>query len=112
LPDRTDELPLSVGRGDFMSIARVVHASGFPTGDPPAPPRVNEALDALRAVDGCEGMYAFRNSQSGEGMSVTIWRDAAALESAQDQIDLLRKLAAGNGVSSISAVTYDIVRER
>jgi heme-degrading monooxygenase HmoA len=95
-----------------MSIARVVHASGFPTGEPPAPPKVNEALDALRAAEGCEGMYAFRNSQSGKGMSVTIWRDAAALEAAQEQIDVLRKLAAGNGISNISAVTYDIVRKR
>jgi Antibiotic biosynthesis monooxygenase len=95
-----------------MSIARVVHSSGFPTGDPPPPPGVDEALDALRAADGCEGMYAYRDSQSGEGISVTIWRDAAALEAAQDRIDVLRKLAAANGISAVLATTCDIVRQR
>jgi hypothetical protein len=92
-----------------MSIARITHASGF-TGNPP--PEALQAVEALRATDGCEHMYQFRNSQNGEGVTVTIWRDEAALDAASEKYEAARKLVTEHGLSIDSMKVYDVVAER
>jgi hypothetical protein len=92
-----------------MTIARVVHVSGLRDNPPPEAIKV---IEALRATDGCEGMYTLRNSQTGEGLGINLWRDQDALDAAADQIKAANEVATKNGLSISSIATYDIVTER
>jgi heme-degrading monooxygenase HmoA len=99
-----------------MTIARVIQVSGIPEGSGP-PPEVQAAAEEIRACDGCEGMYLLRNSQTGHGLSVTLWRDQAALDASLSPassgvLKTANDVARERGVSSSGETVYDIVTAR
>jgi heme-degrading monooxygenase HmoA len=72
-----------------MSVARVVYVSGVPEevrgeGNWPDAQKIAEFI---QAQDGLEHSYLLRNREKGEGLSVTVWRDEAALEAAMKRMD-------------------------
>jgi hypothetical protein len=89
-----------------MSIARVIHVSGV-TGNPP--PDALKAVEAIRAADGCEHMYALREGQTDQGLGIVIWRDQAALDAASEVIEAARRVST---LTVESMKVYDVVAER
>lgn len=45
------------------------------------------AMAEARAMDGCEGLVAVTDPSTGESISITLFRDQAALDAAQAWVD-------------------------
>jgi hypothetical protein len=105
-------------KGIFMSVARVLNVSGVPgemrgTGEPPEDAR--KIVEFTKAQDGCEHVFLLRNTAAGEGLSINVWRDQAALEAAikrmddDDVVQAARARLQSQGVTVTPGPVYDFV---
>jgi hypothetical protein len=69
---------------------------------------VRDVIEATRALDGCEGIVVLRDSGSGDGFAVALWRDQAAIDAAAAKIraDIEQARTLGSTVT-LSSGTLD-----
>jgi len=68
-------------KGGVM-IAQVFKTSGSPPQTEDNLKTSQAVMERLRAVDGCEGMYALVDRTTGDGLALALWRDEAAMKAA------------------------------
>jgi hypothetical protein len=67
--------------------------------------------EGIKAMDGCEHIYALGNSSGGPGLSILIWRDKAAMEAAAAQMASDEAQLGGMGITVTHAEVYDTFTE-
>jgi hypothetical protein len=77
----------------------------------PPTEEITKRAEAIRAIDGCEHVYALRNSTGGPGLGILIWRDQAALDAAADQIASNRAEVQALGMTITTTAVYDVFTE-
>jgi hypothetical protein len=65
--------------------------------------------EAMRAFDGCEGLYSLADSKTGEGIAIILWRDEAAMEAALAQQATDTEALQRPGVTITQGKVYDTV---
>jgi hypothetical protein len=67
--------------------------------------------EGIKAMDGCEHIYALGNSGGGPGLSILIWRDKAAMEAAAAQMASDTSQLGGMGITVTDNAVYDMFAE-
>ena len=67
--------------------------------------------EAMRAFDGCEGLYSLADSKTGEGIAIILWRDEAAMEAALAQQATDTDTLQGMGATITPGKVYDTVTQ-
>jgi RNA 3'-terminal phosphate cyclase len=95
-----------------MSIAQVSNISVTDDfrANPPAE-EITKRAEAIRAIDGCEHVYALRNSTGGPGLGILIWRDREAMEAAAAQMASNRAEVQALGMTITTDAVYDTFTE-
>jgi hypothetical protein len=90
-----------------MSVAQVLNVSGLaPT--PEGPPTEGRGpIDAVKALDGLEHIYVMGNSD-GQGLTIVVWRDKAAMEAgASEQQKRRQEAQANRGTTITTTAVYE-----
>jgi hypothetical protein len=93
-----------------MSVAQVLNTSGATPGTPP-PPEAAKMTDAMKAMDGCEHIYALGNTTGGPGLAILIWRDKDCMEAAAAKMASDEAQLGGMGITVTHAEVYDTFAE-
>jgi hypothetical protein len=67
--------------------------------------------DAMKAMDGCEHIYALGNTSGGPGLSILIWRDKDCMEAAAAQMASDEAQLKGMGITVTHGEVYDTFTE-
>jgi hypothetical protein len=67
--------------------------------------------EGIKAMDGCEHIYALGNSAGGPGLSILIWRDKACMEAAAAQMSADTSRLGGMGITVTGNAVYDLFAE-
>ena len=93
-----------------MSVAQVLNVSGANVSDTP-PEEATKMAVAIKAMDGCEHIYALGNTTGGPGLSILVWRDEAAMKAAAEQMASDEAQLQGMGITVTHAEVYDTFNE-
>jgi hypothetical protein len=93
-----------------MSVAQVLNTSGANPTDTP-PPEATKMAEGIKAMEGCEHIYALGNSTGGPGISILIWRDKDCMEAAAAQMASDEAQLGGMGITVTHAEVYDTFTE-
>jgi hypothetical protein len=94
-----------------MSIAQVLNTSAAAAVGTTPPPEATKMTDRIKAMDGCEHVYALGNASGGPGLAILIWRDKAAMEAAAAQMAADTSQLQGMGLTVTDNTVYDTFAE-
>ena len=93
-----------------MSVAQVLNTSGATPGTTP-PPEAAKMSEGIKAMVGCEHIYALGNSTGGPGLAILIWRDKDCMEAAAKQMASDEAQLGGMGITVTHGEVYDTFTE-
>jgi hypothetical protein len=67
--------------------------------------------EGIKAMEGCEHIYAMGNTSGGPGLAILIWRDKDCMEAAAAQMASDEAQIAGMGITVTHAEVYDSFNE-
>jgi heme-degrading monooxygenase HmoA len=89
--------------------ARASTLQGSPDQADEAISSYEKALATFRSIDGNRGAFMLIDRSSGQGISVTLWEDEAAMQGSRKRADELRQQAASSTDATIVSVhEYDV----